>query len=99
MSDDVFWTDKFSVADIYNGTHWNVEGVLDRSVLELFVDRGVHAATMLYYPESPLTVLSVASNDLSEEAEVEVKVWGLESAWGAKKGSDGVVRGNVTTMS
>jgi len=99
MSDDVFWTDKFSVADIYNGTHWNVEGVLDRSVLELFVDRGVHAATMLYYPESPLTVLSVASNDLSEEAEVEVKVWGLESTWGAKKGSDGVVRGNVTTMS
>lgn len=97
MADDVFWTDKFSVADIHNGTHWNVEGVLDRSVLELFVDRGVHAATMLYYPEAPLTVLSVASNDLSEGAEVEVKVWGLESAWEAKEGVDGVVRGNVTS--
>jgi beta-fructofuranosidase len=96
MADDVFWTDKFSVADIHNGTHWNVEGVLDRSVLELFVDRGVHAATMLYYPDQPLTVLSVAARDLSEEAEVAVKVWGLESAWEAKEGEDGVVRGNVT---
>jgi len=96
MAADPLWTDKFSAVDIYNSTHWNVEGVLDRSVLEVFVDRGVHAATMLYYPDAPLTVLSVASGDLSEEAEVEVKVWGLESAWAAKEGGDGVVRGNVT---
>ena len=34
---------------------------------------------------------------LDEGAEVEVKVWGLESAWEAKEGVDGVVRGNVTS--
>lgn len=98
FADDVFWTSKFSVADIYNGTVWNVEGVIDRSVLEVFVDRGIHAATMLFFPDQPLTVLSVASRDLSADAKVELAVWGLESGWEGVTGSNGSVAGNVTSI-
>lgn len=98
FADDVFWTSKFSVADIYNGTVWNVEGVIDRSVLEVFVDRGIHAATMLFFPDQPLTVLSVASRDLSADAKVELAVWGLESGWEGVTGSNGSVAGNVTSV-
>lgn len=81
FADDVFWTSKFSVADVYNGTVWNVEGVIDRSIMEVFVDRGIHAATMLYFPDQPLTLLNVASKDLSSDAKVELAVWALESGW------------------
>lgn len=98
FADDIFWTDKFSVADIYNGTVWNVEGVIDRSILEVYVDRGIHAATMLYYPDQPLTLLNVASKDLSPDAKVELAVWSLESGWAEVASGNGTVYGNVTSV-
>lgn len=98
FADDVFWTSKFSVADIYNGTYWNVEGVLDRSILEVFVDRGIHAGTVLFYPDQPLTVLNVASTDLSEEAKVELSVWSLASGWEESTDEAGDVRTNSTRI-
>lgn len=91
FADDVFWTDKFSVADVYNGTVWNVEGVIDRSIFEVYIDRGIHAGTMLFYPDQPLTLLNVASKDLSKDAKVELAVWGLESGWENHAGTNGSV--------
>jgi len=98
FADDVFWTSKFSTADIYNGTVWNVEGVIDRSVLEVYVDRGVHAGTMLFFPDQPLTLLNVASRDLSPDAKVELAVWGLESGWADATNATGTVAGNMTRV-
>ncbi|KAM0716612.1 hypothetical protein Q7P37_008057 [Cladosporium fusiforme] len=91
FADDVFWTDKFSVADVYNGTVWNVEGVIDRSIFEVYIDRGIHAGTMLFYPDQPLTLLNVASKDLSKDAKVELAVWALESGWEKHAGNNGSV--------
>jgi beta-fructofuranosidase len=64
--------------------------------MEVYVDRGIHAATMLFFPDQPLTLLGVASRDLSADAKVEFAVWGLESGWARAADANGTVVGNVT---
>ncbi|OIW23778.1 glycoside hydrolase family 32 protein [Coniochaeta ligniaria NRRL 30616] len=96
--DNVFFTDKFSTADVWNATAgtWRFQGVVDRSIYEVFVDGGVHAGTFLFYPTQPLTLLSLAAADLPKGTKVSVAVWGLESAWARYEDQNGTVAGNVT---
>lgn len=96
--DNVFFTDKFSTADVWNATtgSWRFQGVIDRSIYEVFVDSGVHAGTFLFYPTSPLTVLSLGTGGMPVGVNISVAVWGLKSTWEAYEDADGVVAGNVT---
>ncbi|KAG8157339.1 hypothetical protein KVR01_012723 [Diaporthe batatas] len=96
--DNIFFTDKFSVADVWNtssGT-WRLQAVIDRSVLEVFLDGGVHAATVLFYPEEPLTHLTLGTASLPAGVEVSVAVWALKSAWAEYENEQGIVVGNTT---
>lgn len=88
--DNVFFTDKFSVADVWNTTsgEWRFKGVIDRSIFEVFVDGGVHAATVLFYPNEPLTKLDIATANLPAGVQVSVAVWPLNSAWADSPGYD-----------
>lgn len=97
--DNIFFTDKFSAADVWNTTSgaWRMQAVIDRSMLEVFVDGGVHAATVLFYPTQPLTVLDFATAGLPEGVQVSVAVWALKSAWAEYENEQGTVVGNVTT--
>ncbi|KAB5578833.1 glycosyl hydrolase [Coniochaeta sp. 2T2.1] len=97
--DNVFFTDKFSTANVWNTTSgsWRFQGVLDRSVYEVFVDSGVHAGTFLFYPTQPLTTLSLGTKGMPTGVNVSVAVWGLESAWARYEDVNGTVRGNVTS--
>ncbi|KLU89857.1 inulinase [Magnaporthiopsis poae ATCC 64411] len=85
FQDNVFFTDKFAASDVWNTTAgapaWRVQAVADRSILEVFVDSGVHAATALYFPAQPLSVLHVQVGGLSPNAKVRVAVMGLEGVW------------------
>jgi beta-fructofuranosidase len=72
--------------------------VIDSSILEVYVDRGIHAATMLFFPDQPLTLLNVASRDLSPDAKVELAVWGLESGWAGATNAIRSVADNVTRV-
>jgi len=100
--EDVFWTTKFPTIGIIlpdpNGDtgSWSLEAVLDRSVLEVFINGGSQSATMTFYAEEPLEVLSVAMGGASTGVTVDVVVRALESAWAEMEGPDGIVRGNVT---
>lgn len=96
--DNIFFTDKFSVADVWNTSSgiWRVQAVIDRSILEVFLDGGVHAATVLFYPEEPLTVLNLGTANLPSGVEVSVAVWALKSAWAEYENEQGTVVGNVT---
>lgn len=96
--DNVFFTDKFSTADVWNASsgRWRFQGVVDRSVYEVFVDGGAHAGTFLFYPTQPLTLLSVAAAGLPKGTKVSVAVWGLKSAWAQSEDVNGTVAGNVT---
>lgn len=97
--DNVFFTDKFSVADVWNTTAgaWRVQAVIDRSILEIFVDGGVHTATVLFFPDEPLSILKLGTADLPAGVEISVAVWSLKSAWAEYENEQGTVVGNVTT--
>lgn len=97
--DNVFFTDKFSVADVWNTTaaSWRVQAVIDRSMLEVFVDGGVHAGTVLFYPSQPLTMVNLVTSNLPVGVEVSVAVWSVKSAWAEYENEQGTVVGNVTT--
>ena len=97
--DNIFFTDKFSMADVWNTTSgtWRFEAVIDRSMLEVFVDGGIHAATVLFYPTQPLTTMTLRTADMPAGVQVSVAVWALESAWAQYENEQGVVVGNVTS--
>ncbi|KAK8857298.1 glycosyl hydrolase [Apiospora arundinis] len=101
--DNIFFTDKFSVADVYYDSAadktatWRVQAVIDRSMYEVFLDGGRHAATVLLYPTQPLTMVNVAARDLPAGAKVSVGVWALKSTWAGQANEQGTVMGNVTT--
>ena len=78
---------------------WSVQAFIDRSIAEFFVDGGVHAGTVLFYPTQPLTSASVAARDLPAGAEVSVAVWSVASAWAEYEDENGTVVGNVTQSS
>lgn len=92
-----FFTDKFSVANPINseGT-FMLEGVIDRSILEVFLDGGRSSATTTFFPEGMLDTLEIRTAGLNEGVNVSVMVWGLKSAWAEMASPDGTVYGNVT---
>ncbi|CZS93302.1 hypothetical protein WAI453_000941 [Rhynchosporium graminicola] len=91
-----FFTEKFSVGNTLNkdGT-FTLEGVIDRSILEVFLDRGRNSGTFTFFPEGVLDTIEIRTAGLNEDALVSVSIWGLKSTWAPQAGSDGLVHGNV----
>jgi beta-fructofuranosidase len=91
-----FFSDKFSVSNPLNadGT-FMVEGVIDRSILEVFLDGGRNSATSTFFPQGVLDTFELRTSGLSEGVDISVKVWGLKSAWAEMASADGTVYGNV----
>ncbi|TGJ88571.1 hypothetical protein E0Z10_g263 [Xylaria hypoxylon] len=100
--DNVFFTDKFSTADVYSSgssstlASWSMKAVIDRSIFEVFVDRGFHTGTVVFYPSQPLTALNLASR-LPAGASVSVDIWSLKRSWAEFENEQGTVLGNVTS--
>ena len=66
--------------------------MLDRSLLEVFLNGGQNSGTMSFFPEGRLDSLVVGTEGLNEGVEVGVRVWGLESTWAGE--GDGEGKGN-----
>ncbi|KAK8229167.1 glycosyl hydrolase [Phyllosticta capitalensis] len=92
-----FFTDKASISQLLDpsGT-WSIAGLVDRSIFEVFLDGGIFSGTATFFPTAPLTIFSAATGGLPEGAEVELRVWGVKSAWASKEDENGTVKGNVT---
>ncbi|BGP51405.1 Invertase [Rhodotorula kratochvilovae] len=73
------FTDKFSLTAVDSAR--TLEGVWDRSILEVFVDGGAFHATNTAFPSEMLDRLEVRTEDLPEGAQVTLAVWGLSSTW------------------
>lgn len=95
--DDVFFTDKFSTNSLAKDDgSWSMSGILDRSMLEVFLQGGLDSATALFFSNEPLTQLTLATANLPKGAKVSLRVEELKSAWKAAEAADGIVYGNTT---
>lgn len=95
--DNVFFTDKFSTNSILSGRDsWSVSGVIDRSILEVFLDGGIESATNTFFATQPLTMMIVGAKELPKGTEVSVKVVALNSPWQSLADDSGMVNGNRT---
>ncbi|KAK4959669.1 Invertase [Elasticomyces elasticus] len=95
--DNPFFTDKFSVSPVYGGKGtWTISGVVDRSILEVFVNGGEQSATTTFFPTRPLDQMSIGAVGIAQNVTVSVAVWGLGDAWANYENMNGTVLGNVT---
>jgi beta-fructofuranosidase len=78
---DAFFTDKFSLTQATPLFARQIEGVIDRTVLELFLDGGHFSSTSLFYPKEMLDRMEVVTAGLVDGVDVSVAVWGLKSGW------------------
>ncbi|TKA72841.1 hypothetical protein B0A49_05145 [Cryomyces minteri] len=99
--DNPFFTDKFSATGVFNETTgvWSLSGVIDRSIVEIFVNGGEQSATATFFPTAPLDIMALSATGISPNATVSVAVWALNSAWAGNENVNGTVVGNVTTGS
>ena len=99
--DNPFLTDKFSTNALINPDTqtFRLFGVIDRSILEIFLNNGERAATVVFYPEERLDTLILATADLNEDVGVTAEVFGLRSTWESQESGNGTVVGNVTMSS
>lgn len=95
-----FFTDKFSTAQPLNpnGT-FMLEGIIDRTILEVFLDGGRNSATTVFYPIGSLDTMEIRADGLNDGVEISVVVQGLQSTWAGQANAEGIVEGNVTDSS
>ena len=93
-----YFTDKFSATGVYGGEGiWRISVVIDRSIIEIFVNGGEQSATNTFYATHPLDTLRIASAGINANAKVSVGVWALEDAWAMQANANGTVVGNTTS--
>ncbi|TID03860.1 Invertase [Colletotrichum higginsianum] len=83
-----------AAASSQEGSDANVEftlhGILDRSVLEVYVNGGVEAGTMLYFTDKPLDsiLLTRGSGSKDQGITFDFKAVALKSSWGTYEEKD-----------
>ena len=88
--DNPFFTDKFSQSTLLGSAEPSirVEVVIDRSILEVFLNGGQSRGTSVFYPLEKLDTLLVRTDGLNIGANVAVDVWALEDAWVGSKSNN-----------
>ncbi|EAW11755.1 putative beta-fructofuranosidase [Aspergillus clavatus NRRL 1] len=76
-----YWPVFNTTLTAFEQSRFLFSGVIDRSLLEVFLDDGKQTGTMSFYPASPLDTLTVFGRDLGEKIRFHVEAWGLESGW------------------
>jgi len=96
--DNPFFTDKLSTNSLIDPDTqtFRLFGIIDRSILEIFLDNGAKSATATFFPEGDLDTVMLTTGDLSMGVGVTAEVWGLQSAWASQENGTGTVVGNVT---
>lgn len=88
-----FFTEKFSTSlwRDPDTQDFRLLGVLDRSILEVFMNNGERAGTMTFFPEGVLDTAILGTNDLNPGVTVSVELYGLRSTWAGEESGNGTV--------
>ena len=93
-----YFTDKFTATGLYNEDDgsWRISGIIDRSIIEIFLNGGELSATSVFFPTQPLDTMMLRVSGLNETVTASVGVWGLQAAWLNQADENGIVAGNTT---
>lgn len=96
--ENIFFTDKFSATGLYNekDAAWKISGIIDRSIIEIFLNEGELSATSTFFSIGPLDTMSLRITGIDSRATSSVGVWALKAAWLDQADPDGNVHGNST---
>ncbi|KAL8853808.1 MAG: hypothetical protein Q9198_010954, partial [Flavoplaca austrocitrina] len=74
-----FFTDKFSTNNLINTDTqtFRLQVVIDRSILEVFLDNGLRSATTTFFAEGMLDTLLISTRELNPGVQVSAEVFGL----------------------
>jgi beta-fructofuranosidase len=81
-------SDKVSIDNLGSKETWQIRAIMDRSILEVFLNEGESIATTVFFPEGRLDQMTFETKGLGAEIEVSAVVWSLKSAWIAKQGME-----------
>ena len=96
--DNPFFTDKFSTNNLINPDTqtFRLLGIIDRSILEIFLENGARVATVSFFPETELDTLMLATGDMLDGMDATAEVYGLRSTWTMGQGGGNGENGNMT---
>jgi len=77
---------------------WRISGIIDRSIIEIFLNEGELGASSVFFPNSPLDTMVLRIGGINESATASVGVWGLKAVWEEMGDVNGTVLGNVTEV-
>ncbi|TAQ89880.1 hypothetical protein B7494_g1815 [Chlorociboria aeruginascens] len=60
---------------------YQVNGIIDRTILEAYLNGGVNAGTMIFFPSEKLDTLSLKISGVGKQGGVDFEAWGLTSGW------------------
>ncbi|KAK2761282.1 hypothetical protein FQN54_001804 [Arachnomyces sp. PD_36] len=60
---------------------FNFSVVIDRSIIEVFLNGGEQSATSVFYPDEPLDRLELVARDLDADISASAEVWSLKGTW------------------
>jgi beta-fructofuranosidase len=93
-----YFNDKFSATGLYNEKEgsWTLSGIVDRSIIEVFLNGGELSATSVFFPTRPLDTMALRISGLNSTVTASVGAWALKAAWLDQANVNGTVSGNVT---
>jgi beta-fructofuranosidase len=75
-----FFTDKVSLSQVKAA--YQINGLFDRSLLEVWLDDGAFEGTVNVYPKNVLDKFELGSSGgIPEGVEIKAKVWAVKSTW------------------
>lgn len=98
--DNPFFTDKFStnsLIDPHTQT-FRLFCVIDRTILECFLDNGAASASVTFFPEEELDMIMLGTADLSMGVKAAADVYGLQGGW-TEEIQNASSNGNMTLVS
>lgn len=81
--DNPYFSDKFSATGLFNPSDasWRISGIIDRSIIELFLNGGELSSSSVFFPTRPLDIMALSVAGLNSSAQASVAVYSLKAAW------------------